>query len=142
MPHKLCSFAFDCRRLTLFQRALTAWTTSNVTAGSDSTAILLRTIFYNLLRHPTTLERLQLDLENAACRDQLSELVTWQETRELPYLDAYIKEAGRMHPPFGLPLEGVVPPEGATICGQHFHGGTVVGMSGWVVHRDRDTFRG
>ena len=134
------SYAFNYQQLNLFQRALTAWTTSNITAGSDTTAILLRTVIYNLLRQPKTLERLQLELENAACRDQLSELVTWKETRELPYLDACIKEAGRMHPPFGLPLERVVPSGGATICGQHFQGGTVVGMSGWVVHRDRHTF--
>ena len=45
-----------------------------------------------------------------------------------------------MHPPFGLPLERVVPKGGATICGERFEAGTVVGISGWVVHRDRATF--
>ena len=123
-----------------YTRALTAWTTSNVTAGSDTTAILLRTIFYSLLRHPSTLQRLQAELEDATQQGRLSKLATWKEARELPYLDACIREAGRIHPPFGLPLERVVPPEGAVICGQRFEGGTVVGMSAWVVHRDRDTF--
>ena len=51
-----------------------------------------------------------------------------------------IKEAGRLHPPFGLPLERVVPEEGATICGVRLKAGTVVGMSAWVVHRDKETF--
>lgn len=66
--------------------------------------------------------------------------MTFQQARELPYLDACIKEAGRIHPPFGLPLERVVPPEGAIICGERLSGGTVVGISGWTVHRDPETF--
>ena len=66
--------------------------------------------------------------------------VTWKETRSLPYLDACIKEAGRLHPPFGLPLERVVPAGGTTICGQHIRGGTVVGMNAWVIHRDKNLF--
>ena len=111
--------------------------TSNVTAGSDTTAILMRTIVYSLLSYPDTLQRLIDELASLSPSDQP---VTWKESRSLPYLDAVIKEAGRLHPPFGLPLERVVPAEGATICGQYFKGGTVVGMSAWVVHRDKDVF--
>ena len=121
-------------------RALTVWTTSNVTAGSDTTAILLRTIFYSLLKYPETLQRLLSELADAEKQGRLSELVTWKETRDLPYVDACIKEAGRLHPPFGLPFERVVPSEGAEICGQHLPGGTVVGISAWTVHRDKATF--
>ena len=33
-----------------------------------------------------------------------------------------------------------MPPEGATVCGENFTGGTVIGMSPWVVHRDKDVF--
>lgn len=51
-----------------------------------------------------------------------------------------MKEAGRIHPPFGLPLERVIPAEGAEICGQRFEAGTVVGINAWVVHRDKRTF--
>ena len=71
---------------------------------------------------------------------KLSTPVTWKESKELPYLDACIKEAGRIHPPFGLPLERVVPAGGETICGQYLPEGTIVGISGWVVHRDRSIF--
>ena len=49
-------------------------------------------------------------------------------------------EAGRIHPPFGLHLERVAPPEGLNLCGQDIPGGTIVGMNAWVVHRDRDIF--
>ena len=120
--------------------AITAWTTSNVTAGSDTTAILLRTIFYSLMRHPESMRCLLDELDNAARNGSLSQIVTWKESRELPYLDACIKEAARLHPPFALPFERVVPSGGAMICGRHFEAGTVVAIPAWVAHRDVDTF--
>jgi cytochrome P450 len=119
---------------------LLTWVTSNIIAGSDTTAIFLRTIFYNLLKDPRSMKLLLNEIDDAAKADRLSDLVSWKEARELPYLDACIKEAGRIHPPFGLPLERVVHPEGAVICGEHLKGGTVVGINAWVVHRDKETF--
>lgn len=64
----------------------------------------------------------------------------WAEVRDLPYLDACINEGVRLHPPFCLPFERVVPEEGVNICGRFLPGGTVVGMSPWVVNRHRATF--
>ena len=120
--------------------AITAWTTSNVTAGSDTTAIVLRSIFYNLMRHPKSMRCLLDELDSAARNGRLSQLVTWKESRELPYLDACIKEAARLHPPFALPFERVVPSGGAMICDRHFEAGTIVAIPAWVAHRDVDTF--
>lgn len=117
-------------------RALTVWTTSNVLAGSDTTAILLRSIVYFLLRHPPSLHRLLAELDATP----LSFPVSWAESRDLPFLDAVIKEAGRLHPAKGLPLERVVPEAGATICGKFMPQGTVVGISAWVCHRDQGVF--
>ena len=45
-----------------------------------------------------------------------------------------------MHPALGMTLERVVPPSGATICGESIPGGTLVGCNAWVVQRDRKTF--
>lgn len=53
-----------------------------------------------------------------------------------------IKEAGRLHPAKGLPLERVVPEGGATICGEFMRQGTVVGINAWVSHRDKGVFGG
>jgi cytochrome P450 len=124
----------------LTTRAVTVWTFSNITAGSDSTAVVLRTIFHNLLAHPESKQRLMEELETAQTAGQLSMPCTWKEVRVLPYLDACVKEAIRLHPPFGLPLERVIPVGGATICGQFFEEGTVVGMSAWVSNRHKPTF--
>ena len=120
--------------------ALPAWTTSNVTAGSDTTAILLRSTFHYLLTNPESMRKLVSELDDAAAKGVLSHPVSWKESRTLPFLDAVIREAGRLHPSFGLPLERVVPETGAAILGKHLERGTIVGMSAWVVHRDKDTF--
>ncbi|KAH8755726.1 cytochrome P450 [Diaporthe sp. PMI_573] len=119
---------------------ITAWTLSNLQAGSDTTAITLRAVIYFLLRHPQSLSKLTNELAAARAGARLSDIATWKEARQLPYLDACIKEAGRLHPATGLTLERVVPAGGAEICGQRFAGGTVVGMNAWVVHRDREVF--
>jgi cytochrome P450 len=119
---------------------VTAWTTSNVLAGSDTTAIMLRAIIYFLITNPVSLQKLEHELRQALSQGQLSDIVTWKESRNLRYLDACVKEAGRLHPAIGLTLERVVPCGGATICGQSFEAGTIIGMNPWVVHRDREVF--
>lgn len=111
-----------------------------MTAGSDTTSILTRSVFYQLLKHPEKLRRLLDELDQAEQEGRLSEYVSWQEAQQLPYLDAVIKEAGRLHPPFGLHLERYVPPEGAVICGTHLPGGTIVGTNSWAIHRREETF--
>jgi cytochrome P450 len=97
-------------------------------------------MFKNLRQHPETLAKLRQELETAKAAGELSPIVTWKEARKLPYLEACVHETGRIHPPFGLNLERVVPAGGLDICGQHMPEGTIVGMNGWVVHRDQAVF--
>lgn len=122
-------------------RASTAWTYSNIIAGSDSTSVVLRCVWYNLLAHPTTLDRLHAELLAADQNHAITRpFPKWNEVRELPYLDACINEAVRLHPPFCLPFERVVPDAGIEICGHFLEGGTIVGMSPYVINRHRGTF--
>lgn len=67
-------------------------------------------------------------------------LVSWAESQKLPYLDACIREAFRLHPAAGLLLERIVPPNGADICGEHIAAGTIVGCNAWVIHRRSQVF--
>ncbi|KIH90520.1 Cytochrome P450 family protein [Sporothrix brasiliensis 5110] len=125
---------------------LTAWTTSNVQAGSDTTAILLRAIVHFLLTSPASLQKLRAELDSARQAGHLGAastngIVSWKESRDLPYLDACIKEAGRLHSPVGLAMERVVSSaKGIEVCGAHLPKGTVVGLNPWVVHRDPRIF--
>ena len=113
-------------------------------AGSETTAISLAAVFYYLLRNRPCYIRLMEELDEAinagVVENRPNGLVTWAESQKLPYLDSCIKEAFRLHPAAGLPLERVVPPCGMEICGQLIPGGTIVGCSAWVIHRRPEIF--
>lgn len=113
-------------------------------AGSETTAISLSAVFYYLLKNPSCMAKLVAELDEAGQRGFFSNyesgLVTWSESQKLPYLDACIKEAFRVHPAPGLPMERIVPAGGADIAGHQIAGGTIVGCSAWVIHRQRDIF--
>jgi cytochrome P450 len=113
-------------------------------AGSETTAISLSSVFYYLLKHPEKLEKVLQELDGKAKEgyfaDNETGIVTWTESQGLIYLDACIKEAFRLHPAPGLPLERVVPPNGAEIAGHFVKRGTIVGVSAWVVHRNKEVF--
>lgn len=115
-----------------------ALTVANIFAGSDTTAISLRAVFYFLLKHPPVMQRLLAELTEQKQNGNFARpdgLVDWNEVRELPYLSATIKEALRCHPAAGLSLERVTPAEGTTLCGHFIPGGTIVGCSAWTLHR-------
>jgi len=113
-------------------------------AGSETTAISLTAVFYYLLKNPRCMARLRQELTDKIRDGTLSNgptgVTSWSEAQQLPYLDACIKEAFRLHPAAGLPLERVTPPQGATICGQFIPGGTIVGCNAWVIHRRPELF--
>ena len=113
-------------------------------AGSETTAISLAAVFYYLLKNPQCYQLLLEELDSAvssnAVEDRPNGLVTWAESQKLRYLDGCIKEAFRLHPAVGLPLERIVPLQGAEICGEHIAGGTIVGCSAWVIHRRAEIF--
>ncbi|MBE3045434.1 cytochrome P450, partial [Candidatus Bathyarchaeota archaeon] len=102
-------------------------------AGSETTAISLAAVFYYLLRNERCLERLRGEIDDAARGGAFSDceggIVTFKESQGLPYLKACITEAFRMHPAAGLPLERIVPADGAEIAGHFVKGGTIVGCS-------------
>ncbi|KAH9885148.1 cytochrome P450 [Xylariomycetidae sp. FL2044] len=122
---------------------VTAWTFSNVAAGSDSTAAVMKMVFYSLMAHPDTLHKLVGELVQAqrSNKDMMARrFPSWRDICDLPYLDACILEAIRLHPPFCLPFERVVPQGGVTIGHTFFEEGTVVGMSPYIINRHKPTF--
>jgi cytochrome P450 len=121
------------------QDRVLALTVANMIAGSDTTAISLRAIFYNLVRNPDKLAKLQAELDEIDGRrdaTQRADLLSWNDVRELPYLSAVINESLRTHPAAGLPLERIVPPGGLQTDDTIIPGGTNIGCSPWVLHLD------
>ncbi|KAL0933453.1 cytochrome p450 pisatin [Colletotrichum truncatum] len=110
---------------------------TNMSAGSDTTGISLSAIFYYLLKDPDCLEKLRAEVREFENRGELSRNPTFKEGQNMPYLQAVIKEALRIHPAVGLPLERVIPKGGATMAGRFFPEGSVVGINSWVQHRNK-----
>ena len=109
-------------------------------AGSDTTAIALRSAIDGLLTHPACYRKLQAEIDQRRADGDLSLPVKYSEAQQMPYLQAVLKEAMRYHPSTGFIMERHVPKRGATICGVEIPGGTIVGINSWVVHRDKAVF--
>lgn len=101
----------------------------------------MKATLYNLLANKSTLDKLRNEFAEA---DKVTPFKrpypTWNEVKGLEYLDACVLEAVRMHPPFVLPLERVVPKGGVVINGRHYEEGTCIGMNAYVVNRHKPTF--
>ncbi|KAK1842043.1 cytochrome p450 pisatin [Colletotrichum chrysophilum] len=113
---------------------------TNVGAGSDTTAISLSAIMYYLCRNPGTLEKLRKELDNAEAEGSISNPITFREAQALPYLQAVIKESLRLHPATGLTMPRVVPEGGRQLAGAFFPAGNVVGINAWIAHHNKEVF--
>ncbi|TID21823.1 hypothetical protein E6O75_ATG05218 [Venturia nashicola] len=114
---------------------------SNIIAGSDTTAVSLSAILYHLLHNPGTMQKLRDEMMMAEKEGKCGmPEVRFRESQELPYLQAVIKEALRMHPATGLPLWRVVPAPGVEIAGRFFPAGTNIGVNTWVAHNNPAIF--
>ena len=93
---------------------------NNVIAGSDTTAISLNSALYHIYTIPLVLQRLRDEFDTAAQRGEISDPITFAEAQKLPYLQAVISEALRVHPAVGVPLVREVPAGGTQIDGYFF----------------------
>jgi cytochrome P450 len=82
-------------------------------------------------------EKLQAEID---ANTQSSSAIRFADAQALPYLDACIKETFRIHPAVGFNGERVVPSPGREISGQFVPAGTIVSVSGWALHRNKDVF--
>lgn len=117
---------------------------SMVLAGSETTAITLSAVFYYLLKTPRTYTKLKTELDDAVESGNIASdedgVISWKDSQKLPYLDAVIQEAFRMHPAAGLLLERVVPRNGVQILNERIPGRTIVGCNAWILHRRPEVF--
>lgn len=68
-------------------------------------------------------------MDEASVQGAISSPIQFQEAQRLPYLQACIKEALRLHPATGLPLARVVPRGGVVLSGSFFPEG--VSLAQW-----------
>ncbi|KAL9614526.1 MAG: hypothetical protein Q9167_000976 [Letrouitia subvulpina] len=125
----------------LSQRECETEAVLNIMAGSDTTVTALRTIVLYIISNPTVYQKLQAELDAAARKHLLTgHYVKDSEARDLPYMQACIKEGLRVFPPSVGLMQKTVPKEGDTFNGKFIPGGTNIGYCAWGLHRSKEVF--
>ena len=104
-------------------------------AGHHTTSGTAAWTLIELLRHPEWMDLAVADLDSLSAA---GEDVTYQALREIPNLEASLKEALRLHPPLILLLRLVRTP--FDVCGVHIDEGKLVGASPAISNRLPEAF--
>ncbi|KAK2044941.1 pisatin demethylase [Colletotrichum somersetense] len=108
-----------------------------IIAGSDTVATTIRAIVLFVITNPRVHARLVAEISSATSSAH-HPLITDAEARNLPYLQAVIKEGLRIFPPVAGIMPKEVPPAGDMWKGQFIPGGTRIGWSAWSIFRRED----
>lgn len=108
-------------------------------AGSETTATVIRTTLLHAASSPPLYRRLQKEVDDAIARGEMSQIATDAEARKLPLLQACIKEGLRIWPP-ASGLNPRIAPVDAVVCGVHIPAGTNVAWSSKHVMHDKAVF--
>uniref|UniRef100_A0ACD5TRG0 Uncharacterized protein n=1 Tax=Avena sativa TaxID=4498 RepID=A0ACD5TRG0_AVESA len=103
------------------------------TAGSEAVAVTVEWAIAELLRNPRIMAKVRAEMAQVlGCKDAVEEL----DAANLPYLQAVVKEAMRLHPvaPIMLPHQAVA--EGVELGGYAVPKGSTVIFNTWAIMRD------
>ena len=104
-----------------------------VFAGADSTAVMLATTLFHLVRDATARRRLLAEIRASSGRDT-------HTLDGLPYLRACVKESLRLGMANPTRLTRVVPATGLSVGKMLLPAGTIVGCAAYNLHHDPDVF--
>ena len=111
---------------------------SAITGAGDTTAATMAAIVYYLMKHPSSLKKLRIELHEAGLSKD--EIPAYAKVSKLPYLSAVIKETMRLYPVQTWPIERLVPSGGVTVAGHFIPERTSVGIFVPSLHLDLDVF--
>jgi benzoate 4-monooxygenase len=121
----------------LGREELTAEALTQLIAGSDTTSNTSCAILYHCLQNPNVVRKLQKELDDAL--PDIDAVPTFAQVKELPYLEAVIKETMRIHSTSSLGLPRLIPPgPGVDICGHHFSQGTALSVPAYTIHHSTE----
>ncbi|OJD33800.1 benzoate 4-monooxygenase [Diplodia corticola] len=120
----------------LGRQELTAEALTQLIAGSDTTSNTSCALLYHCLRNPHVITKLQKELDAAI--PNIDTVPEFSMVRDLPYLDAVIKETMRIHSTSSLGLPRMVVGPGITILNRHFPAGTVLSVPSYSIHHSTD----
>ncbi|KAL1659631.1 cytochrome P450 [Schizophyllum commune] len=121
---------------TLREKEIIAEAVGHTIAGTDTTAISLSYLCWELGRRPDIAARLTAELDGAM--DDPTSVPDMSVLQSLPYLNAFVKEGLRIYGAGPSLLERVVPSarEPFNIAGYTIPAGTRIATQSWSLHRD------
>ncbi|KAK1144084.1 hypothetical protein N8T08_005746 [Aspergillus melleus] len=93
-------------------------------AGSETTAVVLSLVIYELARHPEQLEKLRQELVPYVS-DPGEEILN-SDIQHLEHLNAVIMDVLRLYPPVPTQMQHKTPSEGISVEGVHIPGNTLI----------------
>ena len=119
-----------------------------IIAGSDTTAGAIRGTLLHLMTNPRVYLKLQREVDDAVHRDRAPStgggLITAAQARQLPYLQAVIREALRVWPPVANIFSRDVPTGGDTVVvdgeSVFLPGGVCIGYSAYAMHQSEKIY--
>ena len=109
-----------------------------ITAGSDTSSIIMAAAFFYLTRRPRILAKLQKELRTTF--SDVQEICSGPRLNSCHYLRAIIDETLRMSPPVASDLPREVLAGGMDIDGHHLPEGTIVGTSAYAIHHSEEYY--
>jgi cytochrome P450 len=111
-----------------------------IMAGVESTACAMRTILMYLMATPNAYIRLKHEIAEALESGKISQPISVQQAKKLPYLRATIYEGIRMRPPLLGIWPKVVPTGGTTVHGHFLPAGTHLCANPSAILRSKVSF--
>ena len=100
----------------------------------------MRATLLHIISNPVIYAKLQREIDAAESNTRISNPVQDLEAKNLPYLQACIKEGLRIFPPITQLRERVTPSGGDTIDGRFIPGGTFIGINARGAQRNQDVY--
>ena len=114
-------------------------TVVQIIAGSDTSATAIRSTLLFIITNPRVYRRMQAEIDGGILEGRISSPITDAEARELPYLQAVIREGLRMWPPATAVLPKVSTTD-QVVCGVHIPAGTNVAWAPFRFLRSKKIF--
>lgn len=115
---------------------LTAEALTQLIAGSDTTSNTSCALLYHCLTKPNVIKKLQEELDEALPSDDVP---TYDQVKDLKYLDYVIQETLRIHSTSSQGLPRVVPPgDGVEVAGRKWPQGIVLSVPAYVMHHSKE----
>jgi len=99
---------------------------------------VIRATLLHIITNPHVYAAIQAEIDGAGILQ--SSIISDEEAKKLPYLQAAIKEGSRICPPAAGLLSKKTPPEGDTINGRFVPGGVDIGQCAWGLQRSKTVY--